>query len=187
MSLLRRALIEQFLEAARALGKTMWAGKEACFREFKLHPAQVRLLYFVKHCGPVTVKDIAKVMGATSSAATQLVENSVKIGYLEREHDAKDRRKVHIRLSDQGHAKFEKFRKDHLAWVRKLLAPLSDRELEQLISIQKKVMAQVVSTPSDSPFPRQGSGQAGRGRAAPTTTPAGHSTGHPSLGRRGIL
>ncbi len=118
----------------------MWAGKERCFREFHLHPAQVRILYFVKHRGSVTVKDIADVMGATSSAATQLVESMVKVGFLERKHDARDRRKVHVGLSDKGKAKFQKFRKDHLAWVRKLLSPLSDRELEQLIAIQKKVM-----------------------------------------------
>ncbi|MBI4426545.1 MAG: MarR family transcriptional regulator [Candidatus Kerfeldbacteria bacterium] len=179
----RHALTEQFLESARALGRAMWAGKERCFREFKLHPAQVRILYFVKHHGPVTVKDMAQVMGTTSSAATQLIDGVVRAGYLERVEDSRDRRKVQIQLSAKGRAKFAKFRKDHLAWVAKLLSPLTDRELEQLIAIQKKVMAQVAPIPSNSPSPRHGSGQAGRGRAAPTT-PSGHSTGHSSSGHR---
>lgn len=119
----------------------MWAGKEQCFKRFNLHPAQVRVLYFVKHHQSVTVKEIAEIIGASSSAATQLVESVVKAGYLERTPDQHDRRQVHISLSAKGREKFDEFRKDHLARMATLLSPLSDRELTELVSIQRKVAA----------------------------------------------
>jgi len=117
----------------------MWVGREQCFRQFKLHPAQVRVLYFVKHHQPVTVKHIAEVMKTSASAATQIVDGIVKAGYVERQSDDQDRRKAHIFLSAKGKAKFAKFRKDHLERMAELLSPLSNRELEQLITIQRKI------------------------------------------------
>lgn len=139
MSPTRNHLIEQFLESARALGKAMWVGREQCFRQFKLHPAQVRVLYFIKHHQPVTIKQIAEVMKTTPSAATQLTDGIVKAGYIQRQRHASDRRKVSAVLSKKGEEKFAQFRKDHLKRMTELLSPLSDRELTQLITIQKKV------------------------------------------------
>lgn len=142
----RQALIERLLESSRSFGRMMWAGRQGCFKRFNLHPAQVRILYFVQHRGSVTMKEIAESMDATGGAATQLVEGVVRAGLLERSVEREDRRKVHIVLSHKGEKKFAQFRKDHLAWVAKLLSPLSDRELEQLIAVQKKVMARAAKS-----------------------------------------
>ncbi len=136
----RQALIERLLESSRSFGRMMWAGRQGCFKRINLHPAQVRILYFVQHRGSVTMKEIAEAMDATGGAATQLVESVVRAGFLDRSVDRGDRRKVHIVLSPKGEKKFAQFRKDHLAWVARLLSPLTDRELQQLIVTQAKVM-----------------------------------------------
>ena len=142
----RQVLIEEFLESARHIGKIMQAGRGRCFTEFNLHPAQIGLLHFVKHRGSTTMKDIAEAMGTTPSAATQLIEGIVKTGYLVRKRDPHDRRIVHLKLSAKGTDKFEKFRKDHFVIMRKLLSPLSDRELATLIAIQKKMYGRIGRT-----------------------------------------
>lgn len=140
MASARQALIERFIDTARQFAKTVMAGKELCFKHFNLHPAQARVLTFVMHRQPVSIKDIAAAMGTTSSAATQIVESVVNSGYLRRMRGTHDRRKVEIVLSAKGTAKFTKFRKDHAARTRKVLRVLSNRELAALIAIQEKII-----------------------------------------------
>lgn len=144
----RQALIESFIDTTRQFNKAVMAGKELCFRHFNLHPAQARMLTFVMHQQPVSIKQIAAAMGTTSSAATQLVESVVKTGYLRRTRSTADRRTVDVVLSAKGTAKFAHFRKDHVTRMRTVLNVLSDRELTQLIAIQKRIVAHASEVPS---------------------------------------
>lgn len=139
----RQALLVQFLESSRSLVRMVSAGRERCFKRFKLHPAQVGLLYFVMRRGSVTMREISEAMDATGGAATQMVEGMVKLGYLDRRHDPKDRRVVHVALSRKGITRFERFRRDHLERLTATLAPLSDEELSHLIRLQEKVRLHV--------------------------------------------
>lgn len=135
----RKQLIEEFMGSVRALGRALWADRADCFKHYKLHPGQVRVLYFVLRQQHVAVKDVAKVLGTSASAATQLVDSLVKAGFLARVSDPSDRRRVVLTLSAKGRAKFEKFRGEHLAMVAKAFTPLTDGELSTLIRIHRKV------------------------------------------------
>ncbi len=135
----RRLLIESLLDTMKDASRAVSAGREQCFKHFKLHPAQVRVLHYVMQNQPVAVKDIAQSMGTTSSASTQVVDAIVDAGYLTRTSDPSDRRRVVVRLSAKGTSKFRSFRADHLRRVTATIAPLSDRDIASLITLLGKV------------------------------------------------
>lgn len=138
----RRSLIESLLETMKDASRAVSAGREQCFKHFKLHSAQVRVLHYIMQNQPVAVKDIAQSMGTTSSASTQMVDAIVRAGYLSRTRDPHDRRRVVVRLSAKGTAKFRSFRADHLRRVTTTVGRLSDREISSLVALLRKVTAQ---------------------------------------------
>ncbi|MFH0829053.1 MAG: MarR family winged helix-turn-helix transcriptional regulator [Candidatus Kerfeldbacteria bacterium] len=148
MPIRRRSLIEGFIESTKAISNLIMAGKQTCYKHFNLHPAQARVLYYVIHNQPVTVKSIAAAMETTSSAATQIIDSIVRAGYLVRSKDRIDRRKVIVTLSAKGKAKFVRFRNDHLTRITAQLRSVGDRELKQVIALQRKVASDIRSEKS---------------------------------------
>ena len=135
----RKALVEAFIDSVRDLHRAMWQRQDASLKHFNLQPAQVRVLFFVRHRQPVGAKDIAHVFGVTPSAATQLVDSLVRKGYLRRVPDPDDRRKLRLELSKKSRERFDRFRTEHFAIAKKVLAPLGDADLTTLIRIQRKI------------------------------------------------
>jgi DNA-binding MarR family transcriptional regulator len=50
----------------------------------------------------ITMSGVASKMGHTTAAATGLVDRLEKLGYVSRSHDESDRRKVMVRITEQG-------------------------------------------------------------------------------------
>src|SRR3954468_14733518 len=68
-----------------------------------------------------TAGDLIRELGVTKQAASQLIDTLVLRGYLEREPDADDRRRMTIQLTDRGRAAAGAVR-DGVARVDKALA-----------------------------------------------------------------
>jgi DNA-binding MarR family transcriptional regulator len=135
----RTQLVEQFQEGIRAISRQLWSGADQCFTRLKLYPGQARVLHLIYHKVRTNVKDLAAALGTTPSAATQLVETLVQSGLVKRKIDNKDRRVVRLEISRKGSATFNAFHREHLRLLTRLLKPLSNQELSQLISIQQKL------------------------------------------------
>lgn len=67
-------------------------------------------------------------LGISSPAVSQLVDSLVGDEVLRREHDPDDRRRVRIRLTDNGQRLYGLFDEARLAQAAALLQPLSDEE-----------------------------------------------------------
>ncbi len=50
----------------------------------------------------ITLTDIAKKMGHSTSAATELVDKLEKLGFVERVHSSSDRRKIYVQVTPKG-------------------------------------------------------------------------------------
>ncbi|NJC69250.1 MarR family transcriptional regulator [Planosporangium thailandense] len=60
-----------------------------------LHPTDLQCLNLLTiESGPVTTSQIAELTGLTSGSASRLVERLVKAGYVTRQQDGRDRRRV---------------------------------------------------------------------------------------------
>lgn len=64
--------------------------------------AQFYLMSYLTTSGELTMTDIARKMGHSTAAATGLVDRLEKLGYVERMHAEDDRRKVLVRITEQG-------------------------------------------------------------------------------------
>ena len=64
--------------------------------------AQFFLLSYLASSKELTMTNIAKKMGHSTSAATGLVDRLEKLGYMERTHAIDDRRKVMVRVTSKG-------------------------------------------------------------------------------------
>lgn len=104
---------------------------------------QTELMYLLTKEKELSIKEIAAAMYITSSAATQMVENLVVQGLVQRADHPKDRRIVRVLLTPKGKAQFAIFRKTHLNRIDGLLKTLSNDELKFMISIRKKIIRKI--------------------------------------------
>ena len=99
----------------------------------------------VSERGESTVKDAAKALGITSSAATQLVDGLSASGYLLRKTSVEDRRVVALTLSKKSKNQVEKMKKRALQKFLKIFEALNDREFDQYFKLNKKLARGPVS------------------------------------------
>ena len=88
---------------------------------------------------PQNIKDIARQLFTSSSAATQLVNELVAKGLLMRKADKVDRRKVELVLTAAGSTCLKQAKKDHIKMTEKMLKGLDDRELVQFLTLHRKL------------------------------------------------
>lgn len=146
----RSQKIQQMFEGFMSLQKALGTRKDSFFKQYRLTKPQMHILYSISQCGNLTVKDIASKMGITSSAATQMIEGLVDEKFIERTHDNNDRRIVHVAFSTPGKKRFEAFKKAHIERVARTFEVLSDKELDALITIPKKVLEKLETSDHNS-------------------------------------
>lgn len=93
---------------------------------------QMWVLYILNR-GPQLTSELARKFNVAMPTITRTVDTLVNKGYVERQQDAEDRRKIYLRLTDAGaqvagtaHACFR-------SGVARFLAPLSDRQLDDIL------------------------------------------------------
>lgn len=89
----------------------------------------------------VTLRDFARVMQASPSSASVMVDSLVNRGLVERSQNPTDRRTVCIRLSEKGSKVFTESRKHVVTKLSSLLSHLTADECQQLGVIMKKLSA----------------------------------------------
>lgn len=106
----------------------------------RVTPSQWGVLMFIEQQGESTVKDVARTLGITSSATTQLVDGLVSSGYVTREASDEDRRTVILTLSKKTRAQVDKMKKEGLRKFLELFKSLNDKEFDQYILLNKKII-----------------------------------------------
>src|SRR3989344_6557193 len=133
-------LIRNFqpLRHAMALPTTQYEGIP------RITSSQWGVLMFVEQFGESTVKDVAKSLCITSSAATQLIDKLVTSGYVVREMHTQDRRAVTLTLSKKTKIRVNKMKKEVLQKFLKFFEVLNDKELDQYILLNKKIVERLL-------------------------------------------
>jgi DNA-binding MarR family transcriptional regulator len=99
----------------------------------ELTPHQLRLLV-VMSMHPRTLREVAAIQGVTPATATSIVTTMENRGWVRREHDSKDRRRVVVTVTDQGRAALKTAQAAAERAMAVLLAPLSEDELGAVVS-----------------------------------------------------
>ncbi|WP_433364021.1 MarR family winged helix-turn-helix transcriptional regulator [Actinoplanes sp. CA-142083] len=87
---------------------------------------------------------LADEMGLTRGALSARLAPLEEAGLLVRTHDTSDRRRVEVRLTDAGHAAFERHAKAENRDESDLLAPLTHQERETLDRLLRKLLPEAL-------------------------------------------
>lgn len=101
---------------------------------------QYLLLGHLSHQDSMTMTEIANRMGHTTAAATGLVDRLENLGYLQREHASDDRRKILVRITENGLALVGRIREDMVTNLMKLMQHLTTEEQANWVKIYQKIM-----------------------------------------------
>lgn len=66
-----------------------------------MHVSDLRCLNLLRLGGPATAGELAQRTGLTTGAITRMIDRLLKAGYVRREHDEQDRRRVIITAVDE--------------------------------------------------------------------------------------
>ncbi len=138
-------LIDEFDGTIMILGRLFSSrhGEVRC--EGQITMPQMLLLRVLEHEGALRMSDIASVMGTKLPAASALVDALVQLGYVERDHDAEDRRVTLACITDGGRAALvtaENERRDHM---RRYMSVLSEDDVRTMTRINLKLIEAMTS------------------------------------------
>lgn len=112
---------------------------EALFYQNDITMAQFMVLEALYHKGEMTIKEIIQAVLSSSGNITVVIRNLEKQGLVERLDNPHDNRSFLIRLSAKGEERIETLFAQHMECVAKALTPITDKEIEQVIRILKKL------------------------------------------------
>ena len=107
--------------------------------DYKLSMSQFGVLEALYHLGPLCQKDIGDKILKTSGNITLVIDNLEKRKLVKREKDPDDRRRMTVRLTEQGHELIEKIFPDHLRTANKIFSVLEPEERNSLSLLLKKL------------------------------------------------
>lgn len=140
----RKQKIEELLENFHSLRRTMVFQTTSSVEIPRITPSQWGVLMFALQRNQSTVKDVAKALGITSSATTQLIDGLVKSGYMERETPAGDKRTVVLTFSKKTKTQVGKMKKQALQKFLKFFEVLNDQEFNQYVALNKKIVERLL-------------------------------------------
>lgn len=87
----------------------------------------------------LTMSDIAKKMGHSTAAATGLVDRLEKLDYVERVHAAEDRRKIMVRITQQGVELVAHMRKKIASSLSDIMADMDEEETATVAAANRAI------------------------------------------------
>ncbi len=143
----RKKQIEDIIECMHSIKRKL-ASEGGYFTDVKakrITPSQWFVLLMVARNKNIGVKEIAGLIGITSSAVTQLISELVKKGYLLRKGKPADRRALSIVLSDKSKKQIHSMKKQGVEKLIAFFSVLSDNELTAYCELNKKIAGNILN------------------------------------------
>jgi len=135
----RQTATRAFSDALLAL-RVLERGEDSSHgRACDVSPAQGVLVHEVARAGGSTTRVLAKRLGISSSAVTQLVNGLEAEGLLRRAPDQSDGRKTLIELTARGAKLYAHFDQARMTRAAAMLEPLSDDEVNEIARLLSKL------------------------------------------------
>ncbi|WP_137988707.1 MarR family winged helix-turn-helix transcriptional regulator [Streptomyces vilmorinianum] len=137
----RDGLMTELYDEARRYMAAYALFNQAVADRLRLHPTDVQCLNLLAlEPGPVTTGRIAELTGLTTGSATRLVDRLERAGYVTRERDAEDRRRVLVTAVPERMAELGAFwRRLNEAWGT-MFDAYSDAEVALLIAHMRRTV-----------------------------------------------
>jgi len=139
----RKKIIEEITETLYSIRRQIASETHLLFDKMQITHPQWIVIHYVRKSGIINVKDLANLLGITSSAATQIVDGLVKKGFLLRKRNTEDRRILNIELSLEARGKFNSVKSASFNTLSSLFDALNDEELKNYCDLNKKIASRI--------------------------------------------
>ncbi len=135
----------QALLQALPKGPPPWARHDMTF-------GQLRLLFLLRQSGPVSIGQLAHMLGVTDATASEFIDRLERRGLANRSHRVDDRRVVECQLSEEGARLLGEIAGTRREGLRRMLSVLTGDELTTFDNLLRVIAERLpASTPtSDS-------------------------------------
>ena len=144
----RQKLLKELFANQWAMARVLMAKRAHYIQTYGLNRAQAEALFACKYQDCRTIGQLAQALGVTSGAATQTVETLEQSGLVERQREQQDRRVVELSFTPKGEQLLVHLSEAHFARMANMLSVLSDDELDQLASLQAKIITNLPEDPA---------------------------------------
>ena len=97
--------------------------------------SQLQVVMIVDEHGPITIKDLAEMLGVSAPSASEMVEKLVEKNILKREHSHEDRRKVIVSVSPGAAKHIEKIKQIHLQAIVEMVEKIGPETASELCKV----------------------------------------------------
>lgn len=104
-----------------------------------LHRGQIRLLFLILQNDGIIQRDLADIMDMRPSSLTEMLVNLEQNSLITRKQDEKDRRVIHVYLTDAGKAAVEGFAKSNDKLLESIFNCLTTEETEKMLELVNKI------------------------------------------------
>lgn len=123
------AIVYGLMTATRKLTRSSLLLQYAIAEKMNLNPTDAECIDFLMEMGPSTAGDLAKVTRLTTGAITSVIDRLQKAGFVKRENDPNDRRKVIITFIPKKHEKTKQY---YAAMAKDVYELFSDYSISKL-------------------------------------------------------
>jgi len=145
MSTYREKLLEDLIDKLVSVFRGIHKEQNFPFGKLVLSRQQMMIMFFInENKGAASVKEIIRFLRVTPGAVTQFVDGLVKKKLVKREANSGDRRSVNIKLTAAVEKKLRLFKRSYIKTTSQAFQGLSNRELEQFISLIEKIIKSTI-------------------------------------------
>ena len=137
----RDQIISEIMASINAMKNKLHARTMSLGHTKGIPHSQWFVLCLIERCPDMGIKEISGMLGITSSATTQLVDELVKNGYVTRKTNSNDKRSLCICLSKKGQKNMAVMKKKYMDVMKRIFSSLSDKELETYNNLHKKILS----------------------------------------------
>jgi DNA-binding MarR family transcriptional regulator len=137
----REAIIEALMQAGREMSRASLLFRHCVAEAMGLHVTDAECIDYLLEAGSATAGQLATMTGLTTGSVTTMIDRLEKAGFVRREADARDRRKVIVKPVMEKIAQFAPFYDDLVEEANQLCANYTDEELELLVGYNTKLTA----------------------------------------------
>jgi DNA-binding MarR family transcriptional regulator len=127
-------LVDRIMGATLGISRTL-RQKMACKGDEHGNMLQIHALVHIREKEGMTMKEMADYLKITSPSATSFVNRLVKLGWVQRFTDAKNRKLVRLKVSPAGMRMLESKISERKAEMRKVLSLLPAQDQKDLARI----------------------------------------------------
>ncbi|MDR3559204.1 MAG: MarR family transcriptional regulator [Candidatus Pacebacteria bacterium] len=135
----RKKQIEKLLEDIQVLKRKILARTSSSLKSTHITASEWLVLQYLRKNEGATVKEIARTLSMTSSAATQLVESLVQKKYVVRKTNSDDKRALALSLSDKSKKHLGTLWEKRVEIMAHVFDALTDTEFESYCRLFDKI------------------------------------------------